>query len=192
MLIYDVTAPSDGSLFCFVHNNNNSNANPFSSGDNHSSTNAYNFDEEWLQHRFAFVKKALTDDWQNRDQGKDIFNLVESHLNVDSVNSGIPVEIQSELDLFAEGTRDSAPSKLVTEMATRLVKAAAQFCEIPDISFDIDGELSFDLRLRDGRLILAELSIDGSIDASVYDEGNTLLKRMPLATEPELIAVLNR
>lgn len=109
-----------------------------------------------------------------------------NHVNKDIADD----EVQQELNEFSEGIEGVRPARQVVEMAVRISIVAIESTEQPDITVDIDGELSFYLRLKDGRLVLAELGVEGLIDASVYDEKDKLLKRMPSATEEELIAVL--
>ena len=60
----------------------------------------------------------------------------------------------------------------------------------PEITVDVDGALSFDLRLTSGLLILAELDLFGELDASVYDDREGILvRRLPQTTESELIGL---
>ena len=75
-------------------------------------------------------------------------------------------------------------------MAFRIAQVAVQCASYPDITTDVDGELSFYLKLLDGRLVMAELAVVGSIDVAVYDNKDKLLERKPHATEKEFIAVL--
>lgn len=89
---------------------------------------------------------------------------------------------------FTEGLGD-VPHKVTTvSMANRIAKAALDKTIEPEISVDVDGALSFDLRLANGLLVLAELNIDGTLDASVYDDSRgILIKRLPQTTDVELI-----
>ena len=119
----------------------------------------------------------------------NVFELEDRSL--DGVIKDIKVdEVRHELSEFRQGIEGVQPARQVVKMAVRISKVAINFTKLPDITVDIDGELSFYLRLKDGRLVLAELGVEGLIDASVYDENDKLLKRMPSATEKELIAVL--
>lgn len=95
--------------------------------------------------------------------------------------------IQCALDEFAAGLDGKRPEPGVVEMAARIANAALAKTREPEISVDVDGALSFDLRLANEYLMLAELEIDGSIDASVYDLQDRLVQRMPKATEADLI-----
>ena len=92
---------------------------------------------------------------------------------------------------FAAGLNGKQPEPWVVEIAARIVSEALAKTVKHDISFD-DEEcaLSFDLELSNRHLILAELWSDGSIDASVYDSEKRRVKRMPKATETEILALL--
>ena len=98
---------------------------------------------------------------------------------------------KAALDEFAAGLDEKRPERWVVEMAARIVSEVSAKTLKHDISFD-DEEcaLSFDLELSNGHLILAELWYDGSIDASVYDSEKQRVKRMPKATETEILALL--
>lgn len=89
---------------------------------------------------------------------------------------------------FAAGIDGVKPSVEVVEIAARLVEAALDQTADSEISVDVDGALSFVLRLNDGRLVLAELNPDGVIDASRYDdEQGANVKRFPRATAEDLL-----
>ena len=91
---------------------------------------------------------------------------------------------------FALGLDGLLPGRSVVEMAGRIVQAALDLTVDPEITVDIDGALSFDLRLADGWLLLAELTLDGTLDASVYDDrSGERIKRLPRATEKQLIGL---
>ena len=91
---------------------------------------------------------------------------------------------------FAGGLEDARPESGVVNMASRIASAALEKTIEPEITVDTDGALSFDLRLSNGLLVLAELCVDGSLDASVFDdERGVLVKHIPQATETELIAL---
>ena len=89
---------------------------------------------------------------------------------------------------FAKGLAGQQPDPSAVETANCIADAALSMTVEPEVTVDVDGDLSFDLRTKDGRLILAELSPDGGLDASVYDRQDKFLKRMPAATADELIA----
>ena len=90
---------------------------------------------------------------------------------------------------FSTGHEGKRPSASVVSMADRIAKAAFDKTMEPEITVDVDGALSFDLRLANGWLVLAELDSDGTLDASIYDDRQgILIKRLPQATDSELIA----
>ena len=92
---------------------------------------------------------------------------------------------------FSAGLDGKRPERWVVEMAARMISEASAKAVKHDISFeDEEWALFFDLELPDGHLILAELWSDGSIDASVYDSEKRRVKRMPKATETEILALL--
>ncbi|MDE2817828.1 MAG: hypothetical protein OXK81_14185 [Chloroflexota bacterium] len=101
----------------------------------------------------------------------------------------IPEMVHAELDAFAEGIGDVRPSGEVVMMAFRIARVVVANVEHPDILMDIDGELSFDLLRKDGRLVLAEMEVNGTIHASLYDCQNSLLEYMPSATEAEFTSL---
>lgn len=91
---------------------------------------------------------------------------------------------------FAAGLDGKRPEPWVVEMAARIAKVALDKTVKQDISFD-DEEcaVSFHLQLTNGYIMLAELEIDGNIDASVYNHERRCVKRMPKATESEIMAL---
>ena len=95
---------------------------------------------------------------------------------------------QEAIIAFAKGLDGQQPQPGAIEIARCIASAALSMTIEPEVSVDVDGALSFDLRTKDGRLVLAELGPDGGLDASVYDRQDKFLKRMPAATADELIA----
>ena len=102
----------------------------------------------------------------------------------------IEAATKAALAEFAEGLDGKRPEPWVVEMAARIVNEALAKTVKHDISFD-DEEcaVSFDLELSNGHLILAELWSDGSIDASVYNHERRCVKRMPKASESDMLAL---
>ena len=98
---------------------------------------------------------------------------------------------RGELDLavveFSNGLDGKRPASHVLFMAALMAAEAKKKTIQPEVSVDIDGALSLDLRLESGALILAELDADGCLDASVYDQDGNLEKRMPRTNETELL-----
>ncbi len=103
---------------------------------------------------------------------------------------GLPEDIESALQEFANGVDGVVPNGLAVAAARQLAGAATATA-FPEITVDIDGALSFDLRLRDGSLLLAELTAEGALDASVYGGDNNLLRRIPEATVEEICSLLS-
>lgn len=99
----------------------------------------------------------------------------------------LPEDIESALREFAGGVDGVPPNDDALGAARRLAAAATVS---PEITVDVDGALSFDLRLGDGSLLLAELSAAGALDASVYDGGNNLMRRIPGASVEEICSLL--
>ena len=58
---------------------------------------------------------------------------------------------------FAAGVEGVVPGAEVVAMAGRLARAAIANTVEPELAVDVDGALSFDLRLNNGLLLLAEL-----------------------------------
>ena len=94
------------------------------------------------------------------------------------------------IQTFSKGLKGVCPDPGVTDMAIRITAAALAKTVEPEITVDVDGALSFDLRLASGLLILAELDLFGELDASVYDDREGILvRRLPQTTESELIGL---
>jgi hypothetical protein len=64
--------------------------------------------------------------------------------------------------------RGEHPTLDTISMAGRIVRAVHAVVKKPDIVLDDDGELSFDFRLSDGRLIMAEFTVAGKLWVGVY------------------------
>ena len=89
---------------------------------------------------------------------------------------------------FAEGVEGAIPEPTVVRTANTIARAAIEKTVEPEISVDIDGALSFDLRLANGLLLMAELDCQGGLDASIYDDKQgVLVKRLRNTTDAELI-----
>ena len=73
---------------------------------------------------------------------------------------------------FISGHDGEAPDSDTARMANRIVDAANWYTKEAHISYDEEeGYLDFHLRLGNGLLVMASIFIDGTIDASVYDDG---------------------
>lgn len=92
---------------------------------------------------------------------------------------------------FAAGVDGVMPNINIVAKAGRLVKAANKWTPIPDIAVDVDGALSFYLRLWNGLLLMAELRINGILNASVYnDVTKERINHLPRATEAQFSDLL--
>ena len=99
--------------------------------------------------------------------------------------------LQNKLDQFTQGLEaEQPPTKEVVDMATRILHVAVENALVPDVIVDTAGALSFDMRLKDRCLIMAELEADGSINVGEYDSQDELIKSIPLATEARFISIL--
>ncbi len=106
-----------------------------------------------------------------------------------AVTTLIEAAAQCALADFAKGLDGEGLEDWVVNMAARIVKAALDKTVEPEVTVDVDGALSFDLRLTDGRLVLAELEPGGALDASVYDQQGVNVGRLRQATEADLVAL---
>lgn len=92
---------------------------------------------------------------------------------------------------FAAGVDGVSPDFSTVTKAARLVKAATERTPIPDIAVDIDGALSFYLRLWNGLLLMAELRVNGILDTSVFNDATKEeINHLPRATEAQFIDLL--
>ena len=116
---------------------------------------------------------------------------VSEIVNLDQQNP--PAALPKIVQEFAAGLDGVVPSPAVVAMAGRLARAAVANTVEPELAVDVDGALSFDLRLTNGLLLLAELDIAGYFDASVYDDKTRPAvreQRLPQATEAQFLALL--
>lgn len=81
------------------------------------------------------------------------------------------------------------PAAWVVEMGAELVRAASKLNE-PEFSVDVDGALSIDLLRADGCRVMAELTVDGRLFASVYNPDGERVNRLRDATAAEFAALL--
>ena len=93
----------------------------------------------------------------------------------------------AEFAAGVEGCPPPAPE--VVDMGAELVRAAGKL-EMPEFSVDGDGALSIDLLLPDGGRVMAELTIDGRLFASVYTPDGERVNRLRDATAAEFAALL--
>ena len=98
---------------------------------------------------------------------------------------------------FASGFRGKQPLPSVIEAAVQIVTTGSAETDAPEFTVDVDGALSIDLRLDNGLRMLAELTIDGSLDAGFYDDRGDdgrvqEVKYLPQTTAEELIAYITQ
>ena len=107
-----------------------------------------------------------------------------------AISPGLPPVLEAELAEFSAGIGGLCPTAEAVRIARELSEAAVRYVTHPEITVDIDGELSFDLRLRDGRLVFAELGLDARIDVGVYGPDKQLLEHDAEATCAYLLSVI--
>ena len=91
---------------------------------------------------------------------------------------------------FSMGLDGERPDDHIVDLADRLVQKTRAQTEEPEITIDVDGALSFDLRLTSGLLMFAELAIDGTLDVTVLNDsgpGARLVKHLPEVTESAFV-----
>lgn len=96
----------------------------------------------------------------------------------------------SALDEFAHGSSTHPPRPDIVNLAGRLSNAVTDNTIGPEITFDLDGALSFDLRLRNNLLMFAELQVDGVLSFTVLDdtgEKPAVVAHFPSATESQFL-----
>ena len=73
------------------------------------------------------------------------------------------------------------------------MREAEQRTHQPEITIDVDGALSFDLRLTSGLLMFAELAIDGKLDITILNDTGPesfVVTHLSGATEAQFIEQL--
>ena len=95
---------------------------------------------------------------------------------------------QEALNAFEDGLNGRQPDTAIVEQAAQIANAALTHTTQPEITLDLDGALSFDLRTPSGNLIFAELTPKGALDASIFDRQNNPLQRIPSVTPADLTA----
>ena len=86
-------------------------------------------------------------------------------------------EFETAIGKFEAGMGEACPDDSVIVAARAIWQAAVCHTSDPEIAVDdVDGALSFDLRLPDGRLVLAELCPDGQLHVGIYDKDDELLE----------------
>ena len=104
------------------------------------------------------------------------------------VPGNLETTLHPAVQTFAEGVGGVQPATDVVEIAHRIAMAAIDKTIEPEISVDVDGALSFDLRLANGLLMMAELEVQGGLDAGIIDdEKGTIVERLRDTSAEELI-----
>ncbi len=73
---------------------------------------------------------------------------------------------------FRDGTGGERPTTSTADAAMEIAKAALRSTIDPEFILDSDGSLYYDLRLPNGQRVMAEMTMDGSLDAGFYDDSN--------------------
>ena len=102
----------------------------------------------------------------------------------------LPMPIEAVLKEFADGVGGRAPSRPTLHAARRIATEATKCTKNPDLTVDVDGALSFDMRAMDGRIVFAEMDTDGQLDVGVYSESGQMLDHNPQATEATFFAAI--
>ena len=101
--------------------------------------------------------------------------------------------IDVALGEFACGSSAHPPDQHVLSVARRLSEAVIASTIEPEITVDVDGALAFDLRLKSGLLMFAELQADGSLSITVFDDSGqdaSVANHLPSATERQFLDLL--
>ena len=80
------------------------------------------------------------------------------------------VQFDPRVREFSSGMDGRTPGFDVVDLAGALVREAEQRTHQPEITIDVDGALSFDLRLTSGLLMFAELAIGGKLDITILND----------------------
>ena len=103
------------------------------------------------------------------------------------------VQFDPRVREFSSGMDGRTPGFDVVDLAGALVREAEQRTHQPEITIDVDGALSFDLRLTSGLLMFAELAIDGKLDITILNDTGPesfVVTHLSGATEAQFIEQL--
>ena len=78
----------------------------------------------------------------------------------------------------------------VESLGERLVQLAERHTVEPEVTVDVDGALAFDLRLKNGDLMFAELEPNGVLSVTVLNEHRSVKEHISPATEDHLREML--
>ena len=98
-----------------------------------------------------------------------------------------------EVSQFANGLHGKTPTEETIRTANRIFRAATQLSAEYDFYIDeTEGSLGFMARLQSGLLLLAELSLDGTLSGGTYidnEEETREVKFLPKATVEEMVSL---
>ena len=109
---------------------------------------------------------------------------------VDHLIQNIPWS--DEVKEFARGFQGNTPSGDTVRIANQVYNAAkSQAVEYEFYVDDSDGALGIMLRLRNGLLLLAELSVGGTLSGGTYDDDEgARIQFLPNATVEQMVSLL--
>ena len=119
--------------------------------------------------------------------------LRASWINQPEARTANVVQFDPRVREFSSGMDGRTPGRDVVDLASVLVREAEQRTHQPEITTDVDGALSFDLRLSSGLLMFAELTIDGAIDVTILDDRGQdarVIRHLSRATESQFVEQL--
>ena len=95
----------------------------------------------------------------------------ESATTFPAKNDNEPIIRSSVVREFSQGIGGDTPTKEKIRMADQVVQVCREYTDGAHVYFDDeDGCLDFHLRLRNGYVVMANIYLNGDIDASVYDD----------------------
>ena len=161
-------------------------------------------EKTWKDHAavFAIPDPVRPDLWR-----RTVYSRSNNVIDVDVLGHTILVEPTTEVDneneivkLFAQGLLGKTPTPDAVETARAIVQMASQKAVAKEVEFDEDdGFLSFELRLESGLLVVGELTLEGNLEANVYNDQNPdaeasimdiWLQHLPNATKEDLFGLV--
>ena len=70
----------------------------------------------------------------------------------------------------SQGIGEDPPTEDITQMAGLVMQACWEYTDGAHVSFDDEDGWDFHLRLSNGHLVMANIFLNGGVDASVYDD----------------------
>ena len=125
-------------------------------------------------------KVLVAGNWHNMVDFEQFITWLSDSRTATPLEVSIPPlsgEFETAIGKFEAGMGGACPDDSVVMAARAIWHAAVRHTSDPEVAVDDgDGALSFDLRLPDGRLVLAELCPDGQLHVGVYDKDDELLE----------------